>query len=177
MPIRLTTGSAAPIHGANEGLSKPQFVGSLRVVHPDYNEHEVSISDSTWSGVVNLGLPWWICPGEGYSYKVLWPNGGETLFVGDTVLIKLCSVDPQEYDVVRIPPILTYDNGKSWITLGDVQNVGNRVHWVVRDSLLDVFAGGMVSIMTDECRIRVQDYVDTDIYDDSDEPFTIARPE
>lgn len=101
------------------------------------------------------------------------PNGGESFGPGSTMDITWQG-DPDKVTAVVID--LSTDDGKSWTTISGDASIEafsgggstGSFSWTVPE----VFNGGPLE--SDKCRIRVIDYVDRDLSDVSDAPFTIS---
>ncbi len=166
--------------GGTVGISamsaRSSYSDELVIEHPDFDPFSTPISDSVGTLSLNIGFPWWKCEGEetGKAFQVLRPNGGETLFVGDTVLLKFCAWYPDADDITKVPPAITNDGGVSWSNL-EVTNVGNRVYWVVQDSIYSVKEDKNIYLPSDACFIRISEYGNPFGHDNSDEPFVIRE--
>lgn len=92
------------------------------------------------------------------SLRVIYPNGSETLYVGQTEDIRW-TVDA---DIARVKIEISYDNGVSWQVLADSAPNTGRFQWQVT---------GPVS---DACLVRIQDAGGGDKIDQSDLVFAIS---
>jgi len=88
---------------------------------------------------------------------LLFPNGGEELIAGQTVAIEWCSGLAEDANVV-----LEYstNNGQDWNEIDIVANTG-AYDWVVPQ------------VTFNQCLIKISDETDSNIYDTSDDVFTI----
>ncbi len=189
--VRTLLFKASGIDGAVAGGKRTSVVGTvgtsamaagssysdeLVIEHSDFDPFSTPVSDSVGTLSLNIGFPYWKCEGEetGKAFQVLWPNGGETLFVGDTVLLKFCAWYPDEDDITKVPPAITTDGGVSWSNL-EVTNVGNRVYWVVQDSIYSVKEDKNIYLPSDACFIRISEYGNPFGHDNSDGTFVIRE--
>jgi hypothetical protein len=111
------------------------------------------------------------------SITVTAPNGGQVYAKGDTVAIMwTANSDSVTAAILEI----TFNDGMTWVSM-----LGNRsVHpfdadwgncqWVIPDTLNDFATGKRVPVQaSDQCRIKIWDYNRTNIFDETDAPFTI----
>lgn len=97
------------------------------------------------------------------SVKVVWPNGGETLTVGDTVVVRYTASGAAATDQIMVQ--YSTDDGVRWANVrraAKVDSIG--VSWVVP------------STPSISCRVRVLRFSEARVTDMSDEPFRITLP-
>jgi hypothetical protein len=104
-------------------------------------------------------------PGDSVHYSVLSPNGGETVQVGDTVTIRVCSENPAQYDLSDAPVSLSVDGGKTWIGFGETiaaeQNADYTEMTFAVPGEVSIYAGGEfkeVSLVSSECLVKIEAY-------------------
>lgn len=95
--------------------------------------------------------------------RVVWPNGGETLTTGDTVRVRYTATGQAASDQVTIQ--YSTNNGLSW-------------HNVRRAAPIDTAGAEWIVPPTPspQCRVRILRYGEAQVYDLSDQPFTIRLP-
>lgn len=110
---------------------------------------------------------------------VLYPNGGETVCVGDTIMVTVATDSSTCYDVVLD---ISVDQGENWFpitVLGSVVLDQELVYpYVVPDTLTTATQSGIVRLSShsDMCLVRVQRYDNNsgEYADQSDNTFTIV---
>ena len=100
------------------------------------------------------------------SIEVIAPNGGETWLEGSDHTISWQSKGVENVDVE------VASGGKPWIVALNVDAASGRAPWEIRVGLISDF--GVAS--SDEMRVRVYSSDDPELYDESDEPFTVRCP-
>lgn len=90
------------------------------------------------------------------SLKIIYPNGNEVFFVGDTINIKWEYENINSFNIV-----LSLDNGKSWSVI--TQNLMNESEYLFY----------LEENVSNECLIKVEDFANNTVYDISDTNFQI----
>jgi hypothetical protein len=110
------------------------------------------------------------------------PNGG-TYATGDTLAVIWETLSDK---IVSVACSLSIDNGVTWlpllsrpaITVNDAD--WQSVSWVVPDSLYDESLGTYRSVVSNQCLIRVSDFIGCaygDCFEDrSDSAFAMTKP-
>jgi hypothetical protein len=156
---------------------------SLIVFHIDYDSTVMLVSSEAWDNdTINIGRPWWICgdyndQGGEVNRQVLWPNGGETLYVGDTVMLRICTKDAIDYPPGKVPPELHLQGGLVFARLSDYWVENNKIYWTVQDTVYDGFTKEKISAVSDSCLLRAIEYGTIYDYDFSDSFFSIKYRE
>ena len=95
--------------------------------------------------------------------RVVWPNGGETLTTGDTVRVRYTATGEAAGDQVTIQ--YSTNNGLTWLNVrrsAPVDTVG--AEWIVPPT------------PSTTCRVRILRFGEAQVYDLSDQAFTIRLP-
>ncbi|MHC1774230.1 MAG: T9SS type A sorting domain-containing protein [Lentimicrobium sp.] len=94
--------------------------------------------------------------------QVISPNGGENWVNGTEVSVVWTNDGELDYYSIEY----SYDNGSSWFVLDYVYGVAgtNESSWILN------------FLATDEARIRVSNYFNPAIYDESDNTFSVSNP-
>ncbi len=93
------------------------------------------------------------------NFKLISPNGNETLIAGESQLITWAS---QNVDEVKLEYSL--DNGSSWSTIIDSTPSNGRYAWTIPN------------VSSTECLVRIIDLADVTVMDQSNTNFTISKP-
>jgi hypothetical protein len=101
-------------------------------------------------------------------YRIVYPNGGETVHQGDTLVIRWEASDDAPMAVLRI----SLNNGKIWAPVtpyGSIDPQAGVYSWVIPE----VIGTDQVSTVTTQAKIKIEAYVGAGL-DMSDAPFSIV---
>jgi len=133
----------------------PNFYWWGSIPKPSSNQCLIKIVDLENSNVFDISdSNFTIIPSPGY--KVIQPNGGEGIVAGSIYTIYWLN---NNSDLVNI--LLSLDNGKSWVKLSQSDSYG--YDWNVPDTT------------SRQCLIKIQNAIDTSVYNVSDNVFNIIR--
>lgn len=110
-------------------------------------------------------------------FRVIYPNGGEMLRVGDTVDIRVCSEDPDLHLLGEAAVELSVDGGINWLAVtGTVSLDESVLTHVIPETYLGYDENNneiSVDAVSDNCRIRISSYTVAQDFDVSDGTFRI----
>lgn len=175
--LRMRNANGAVVFGpAGEGISPANGISGTEVFRLEANPSDViTPADDDYddgADVSTFGAPnrWGaqtfsklrtVDPNEA-TMALIEPNGGEFLVVGETVAVQWASEGA--IDQVRLE--FSFDGGASWLDVFPA-NVGNtgQYEWTVPP------------VDSEQCLIRASSATRLEVYDTSDEPFTIVPVE
>ena len=110
-------------------------------------------------------------------FKVLSPNGGEVLQIGDTLEIHFCGSNNNGEPLMESYKQISVDGGENWHVF---ENFGDPNDFINEGTIAKLPLGeeietedGTLSLISDQVKIMVYDYQDESINDESDATFTI----
>jgi len=113
--------------------------------------------------------------------RVLEPNGGEQYTVGDTMPLRWEDVNPQNYPIVQVNVVISFDGGERWCQIfNSAISPGSPGYgdtsWVITPEVVRP-PDDTVSTVSELCIVRVYDYINNTYEDYSDSAFTIVDAE
>jgi hypothetical protein len=101
--------------------------------------------------------------------EVRHPNGGETFRIGQTITMGFCSDDALRCRFIETAPDISVDGGMTWHQLDITPDY--ICTWAIPATITG--EEGTVSLLSDQCMIRLMCYDEFDNYDISDGTFSI----
>jgi hypothetical protein len=182
--IAVVSGHAAEIRtslagpaGAPSPLGKRSAVDELLVKKTGFLRKRVPVDSYTESVSEPIALT--APDGDAaHTMRIIYPNGGESFRVGDTVVVE---VDADPAKGWRAVLELSWDGGMNWVTIIEEHfatpatvpfAVPDSVQWITEEGGRVVVKN--VSPVSDQCMVKAYEYENYDITDVSDGMFTIG---
>jgi subtilisin family serine protease len=110
-------------------------------------------------------------------YKLIEPNGWETYYVGKQMPIRWLAAEGAQAANLWI----SFDGGDTFSLVNRAGSITyddpewGHYPWTIPEQIIDSY-GNLIPTNSTQCRIRIEEHMDPNLADESDDDFTIVKP-